>query len=77
MCGTLAPHEVRAYRTVSVRPPCQHPPMTTDKWYLRANRHTDELGRYVQANRLHILDTDAGNAEVLEPDGRWQLGAGA
>ncbi|HEY5201950.1 MAG TPA: hypothetical protein VIJ31_13700 [Acidothermaceae bacterium] len=34
---------------------------------LRAKRHTDEQGRYVQPNRLHILEVStAGNAEGLE-----------
>ena len=42
---------------------------------LRAKRHTDEQGRYVQPNRLHILEVStAGNAERLEQmvaSGNW------
>ena len=49
--------------------------MTADKWYLRAKRHHDELGRLVQPNTLLILDARVtGNAERLEQmvaTGNW------
>jgi hypothetical protein len=47
----------------------------SDKWYLRAKRHTDDLGRYVQPNVLLILDVGVtGNAERVErmvATGNW------
>jgi hypothetical protein len=40
--------------------------MTSDKWYLRAKRHHDNLGRLVQPNMLLMLDVRVtGNAERL------------